>query len=412
MSTHATLSASSAPIWGHCTGSVLAQRDIPNPETDASREGTATHWVAETVLRHARDNVAWVVRQGDAFVVRHARDNVGPRMTCEMLLGERAPNGVLIDDKMVEGAQLFVDDVLSISDAHNATARLLIEQRVDATTIHPTDCWGTLDAALVLPEKRLIVLWDYKNGHRRIKAFDNDQLIVYLRGLDEKYKVTDQNLSVEVRIVQPFSYDGDGPIDVWRLDQLGLIRAPINRLHHAAHEALSPSPKLTTGNWCRDCRALFTCEAARGKEYLLFDYAGLPYRMDRMTGAELATERQILLDGIPVATRRLEAIEAELAHRLQRGEAGTGLVLESRPGNKAWTVPDEQVIALMGQLGIDASKLKALTPVQTLAKAPKDQKSMVEQIIDTVTARPAGSLKLKPASESKVARAFKPRTGE
>lgn len=396
MAEHATLAASGAPIWGHCTGSVLAQRDIPNPETDASREGTATHWVAETVLRHARDTV-------------------GQRMTCDMLLGERAPNGVLIDDKMIEGAQLFVDTVLEVSDAHNATHRLIVEHRVVASTIHPTDCWGTLDAALVLPEKRVIFLWDYKNGHRRVKAHYNDQLIVYLRGLEELFELTgvhDQAFRAVACIVQPFSYDGDGPIDVWELDQLALIRAPINRLHHAAHEALGPSPKLTTGNWCRDCRALFTCGAARGKEYLLFDYVGLPYRMDRMTGAELATERQILLDGIPVANRRLEAIEAEITHRLERGEPGVGLVLESKPGNKAWTVPDEQVIALMGQLGIDASKLKALTPVQTLAKAPKDQKPMVEQIINTVTARPAGSLKLKPASESKVARAFQPRTGE
>jgi hypothetical protein len=396
VSTHEILAASGAPIWGHCPGSVRAQADIPNPETDASREGTATHWVAETVLRHARDNV-------------------GQRMTCEMLLGERAPNGVLIDDKMVEGAQMFVDDVLAISDSHQATNRLLIEHKVMATSIHPTDCGGTLDAALVLPEKRLVVLWDYKNGHRRVKAFDNDQMIVYLRGLEELFKLTgahDQAFRAQVRIVQPFSYDGDGPVNVWDLEQLALIRAPVNRLNHAAQEALGPSPKLTTGNWCRDCRALFTCEAARGKEYLLFDYVGLPYRMDSMTGAELATERQILLDGIPVATRRLEAIEAEIGHRLQRGEPGVGLVLESRPGDKKWNVPDAQVIALMGQLGIDAAKTKLLTPVQTLALAPKDRKPMVEQIINTVTARPAGSLKLKPASESKVARAFQPRTGE
>lgn len=396
MTHHEILAASGAPIWGHCSGSVRAQADIPNPETDASREGTAAHWVAETVLRHARDNV-------------------GQRMTCEMLLGERAPNGVLIDDKMVEGAQVFVDDVLAISDAHQATHRLLIEHKVMVTSIHPTDCGGTLDAALVLPEKRLIILWDYKNGHRRVKAFDNDQMIVYLRGLEELFKLTgahDQAFRAQVRIVQPFSYDGDGPVNVWDLEQLALIRAPINRLHHAAHEALGPSPKLTTGNWCRDCRALFTCEAARGKEYLLFDYVGLPYRMDKMTGAELATERQILLDGIPVATRRLEAIEAEIGHRLQRGEPGVGLVLESKAGNKKWTVPAVQVIALLGQLGIDASKPDVLTPVQTLAKAPKDRKPMVEQIINAVTARSAGSLKLKPASESKVARAFQPRTGE
>ena len=51
MSAHALLAPSSAPIWGHCSGSVLAQQSAANIDTQQSREGTAAHWVGSECLK-------------------------------------------------------------------------------------------------------------------------------------------------------------------------------------------------------------------------------------------------------------------------------------------------------------------------------------------------------------------------
>ena len=48
---HATLSASSAHRWLHCTPSAQLEAGKPDRDTEASREGTAAHALAEHKLR-------------------------------------------------------------------------------------------------------------------------------------------------------------------------------------------------------------------------------------------------------------------------------------------------------------------------------------------------------------------------
>lgn len=388
---HAILAPSSAPIWGNCAGSVKAQQGRPNPETPQSREGTAAHWVMAEVLLN--------------FTGRQS----GP-LICDEYIGRTAPNGVVIDGKMAQGAQVIVDDVLKVCQQHGGLQSLLVEKRVTMPRVHPEN-WGTLDVSLYLPAIGWLFVWDYKHGHRPVEAEANEQLIDYVAGLVELHGIdglADQQTTVCIRIVQPFAYRHQGPIDEWVV-RLSDLRGPFNLLSARAYEALGPSPTMSAGPWCRDCLAVRDCAVGRKYVYSLIDTVNAPYELDSMTSADMAAERLILREGAAVLKARLEAIEEDLHYRITQGDTASGLTVETAPGKLEYTVPDAQAQAFALQFGVDISKPGVMTPIQSIAKAPKEIRPIFEQAIKAITRRPAGALNLIPAKNSRTMRAFLPR---
>lgn len=383
-SNHATLAPSSAPQWGNCSGSLRAQILAPKrEEPEASRTGTAAHWVWAEVLN------------GNAY-------------SCYDLIGSTAPNGVIIDESMAEGADIMCQDVNECGTRLNSLDALLVEHRVNMPQIHPEN-WGTLDAALYVPDRRVLFIWDYKHGHRQVKAKDNLQLINYAAGVVNKYQINgaqDQNITVVFKIVQPYCYHKEGPVEEWRIT-LSDLRGAWNQLREKAYEALSENPKLSTGPWCRDCKAVGICPAVRQRCYNFIDLVNEPYALDDMQGLDLATEYQLLNDGLPVIKARIDAIDDSLKHLIQSGDKSTGLGLENTKGRLSWTIPNDQVRALGVQFGIDVNKDEVLTPTQAKNKTPKEMRPFLEAVLKEVTHRPPGKSKLVNADDSLGARAFK-----
>lgn len=394
MSAHAPLPPSFAPVWGECSAAVMAAMTAPNIDTEESREGTSAHWVF-------------------AKVMRNILDHKGPT-ECHKYIGQVAENGVVIDDKMAEGAQVIVDDMLQVIAKHRKnegeSIEVFIEQRVDMAPIHPQN-WGTLDGAVVISTAAkgviAIYLWDYKHGHRSVSAEGNLQLIDYMQGLRYKFGiggVQDQEVIIVLRIVHPFSYSNSGPIDTWA-GKLSDLCGYVNKLHDKAHEAFT-NPLMTTGLHCRDCPGKGPCSARRKADYNFIDYSNQPYEMDTMNGHDLTVERDILKDGIKVAGARLKDIEDNLHHRITEGESDTGLTLEATSGDLAWTVEPAIAAAMTDQFGVDIRVEKVKTPTQAKTAVPGKYRAIYAQAIEAVTKRPPGKLKLTKASDSRTARAF------
>lgn len=367
----------------------MAAMHAPNVESEASREGTAAHWVMAEVLLNYRDKRS------------------GPLM-CSGYIDQTAPNGVVIDEKMAEGAQVIVDDVLEVAQKYGALQSMLIEYRVQAPHIHDQHNWGTLDVAIYLPEQFLLFVWDYKHGHREVRAKENLQLINYAEGLRHEFGIDgahDQRLTVNFRVVQPFCYSAAGVVSEWQC-LMSDLRPYTNQLYAKAYDAFS-NPTLSSGKHCRDCPAVGMCAGAKQAAYNLIDVVNEPYQMDTMDGPALATERRILTDGLAAAKARLEALEENLQHRIQNGEVGTGLALEAATGREKWTVPPEQAAALATQFGFTISQLAVKTPNQARQAAPKEVRTNFATVIKTMTERPPGGLKLVDAADSRTAQAFK-----
>ena len=393
MASHARLAPSSAPVWGYCSGSVIAAQAMPSAESEQSRNGTAAHWLAAHCLTE------W---------------KVGGTTDPRRLIGEVCPeNGVVIDAQMAEGAAVYVDDVIStLTHIPGGRDALVVEFRVHMPRIHP-DNWGTLDAAAVLPKS--IFIWDYKHGHAKVKAEGNLQLANYLEGLctDEGinilgYTIDGQLLRsthpvVIARVVQPNAYDGKGPVDEWTF-ALPELEQYTARLWRQAQEVYT-NPTLTSGAHCRYCSARGRCPALRDAVYNLIDIANAPLAFDDMTGADLATEREILKRGQTVLNARLEAVEDQLAHLVRGGDTSSGLALESVAGAAKWGVSPEQVVAVCSLMGLDVSRPHCDTPSQARAKLQPENRAAFDAAIKPLTKRKR-TLKLVDRSDTTAARVF------
>ena len=393
MSQHALLAPSSAPIWGHCSGSVIAQQSAANIDTQQSREGTAAHWVGSECLS------AWQSSQ------------LGDLTTAEWL-GRVDPDGTVIDEKMVEGAQVYVDDVLKVAQQFSAISRLDIEHRVHMPQVHPEN-WGTLDASLVLLTHNVIYLWDYKHGHREVGAKANLQMIDYLVGVMQEHNIVghrEQQIDFVIRIVQPFCFSANGPVSEWR-GKLSDLRSYVNQLTHQAIAAFA-DPRFTAGPHCRDCAIVGPgCATSRRYMYAWADYVNEPYVIDNMTAHDLATERNLLDGVLAVGKARKQAIEDELMHRIKAGKGvDSNLVIATAEGRLGWIkeIPVDQVLALCKQFGVDGQKDAAITPTQATKLVNADLRDAFKEVLKSFAKRPQG-LTLIPAEESITSLAFKPK---
>lgn len=385
MSAHAPLPPSGAPAWGICSGSIMANMGAPDIETPQKREGTAGHWVfSESLLTYTTPGASPV--------------------PCAQFVGKIAPNGVVIDQRMADGAEQIVRDILRVANEFGALQSVLNEHIVHMPHIHQ-DNWGTLDCAIPLQQMNRVYLWDYKAGHRECNARGNLQLVDYSEGLAAEIPWINHDTQFHFRIVQPFSHKATGVIDEWVVT--GAELAPLLRqLRARANEAYA-NPTMTAGKHCRDCHAIGRCSTAKRAGYSLFDYVNEPYAIDTMSGADLAVERILLQDGFALIKARLQAIDDDLEHRISNGAKDTGLSLGSKPGAPQWIVPVEQAIAFAAQFNTDISKPGTMTPTQAKSAVPSEMRLMFEQVLSTVTQRAAGSLKLIPAGDTVAARAFK-----
>ncbi|BAV81080.1 gp67 [Vibrio phage CKB-S1] len=370
---HASIAPSAAGIWGNCSGYLAVKHVAADHDTDQTRAGTASHWVYEQCVVDGYDP--------------------------EDLVGHQDPHGTVVDDGMAEGARHMVEMVEQLREQY-PDGDELVEHRVYMPQVHDNN-WGTLDYSRAMIAQRLIVLGDYKHGHREVSAERNLQLVDYALGLLNHYGLDlGQNLDlvIEFRICQPFAYSPQGPVKTWRATVEQLL--PVWRqLHDRANEA----PLMTVGKYCRDCPAVGRCMAAIRAGYSVIDYTGEPFEIADMTGQELAVERNILQTGLKLLEARLSDVDDQLMHRLKQGEAGTGLALKGTSGRAKWLNDDQTTVNALATLGLDVSKPAAITPTQAAKLAKTDEQ---RKAIAAMQHRPGGKLEIVNAADKPAARAF------
>jgi len=337
---HSPLAPSSAYRWVFCEGSVQLEARYPEQEEDPSAaEGTAAHhYGAETLL---------------------CRDP-----------GTVAPNGVVLTDEMRDGAQMWIEDVLSIEAGANP---LHVEQRVYMPRIH-AEAFGTPDTWLYVPERGTLYVWDFKFGHGVVEHFENWQLIAYVCGILDLLGIdgrNDEHLWVDMRVVQPRAYHREGRVRSWRV-RASDLRGYFNRLHLAAHAAMKPGARTVTGPYCLHCKAAANCETLRKAITHAADWleGSSPEELD---ATEAAYELELLEHIATLVKARLQGREADVEARIKRGETVPGWCLENTFGRKAWKEGDDENVLILGDLlELDLRKPEApITPTQALALAKK-----------------------------------------
>ena len=333
---HAPTAPSAAARRNQCSQSTTLEAIFPEEDTPESREGTAAHWaVSEQLSGRAVD------------------------------VGLIAPNGVPLTDEMIDAADVMVNDVTDTLALYGREVRYgHVEQRVGMPRIHPTqfgspDYYNIVGPCGVRP---VLLLWDFKYGHRHVDAFENDQMVDYLAGILEGFT----DAEIIVRIVQPRSYSPSGPISEWRTT-LAAIQHLIERSSAAAHEALGPNPRARTGPECRDCRARHACPALQARGFAGMDEAKRVTPLV-MEPAGACLELALLDESIELMKARRSGLALQVEAWARKGQPTPGWRLESGTARELWKVPAATVIAIGNAMRLDLAKpVEPITPTQARA---------------------------------------------
>lgn len=359
-----------------CPGSApLELRYVELSDNDQPRkEGDAAHFIASAAL-HTRTPASTLYAPG--FI---------------------APNGIVVDEEMLEAVDIYVHDVLTTLPEIYPQA----EKVVRATRVHE-DNWGTVDAYKWKPVNRggLLAVWDYKHGHGFIDAFENWQTIDYSLAILEDLERQSFDLAaieVVMTVVQPRNYSPVGPIRRWTVNAAELRRYE-HQLSVAAAEAMGPNPRTVPGPQCQHCNGRFGCDALHAAADRAADLAGTAVPLDLPPDA-LATELKITTRAFDLLEARKTGLEAMGTAMIKAGKKVPGFGLEQTTGKETWTATPEEVFAIGDAMGIDLRRAAPITPNQA-RKAGLD-----ESLVKSYVHRPPGALKLKPVDETQARKVF------
>jgi hypothetical protein len=368
---HSRLSPSSSHRWVLCPGSVTMCEQFPQPSgpNEAADEGTASHWVASEQL-----------------VIRPV---AGPGVT--------APNGVRVNEDMIEAAMVYVDEVLRIANG----AVLHVEDRLPAHYIHK-ECFGTIDTWFLSMNRKEIHIWDYKYGFGIVEPYENHQLICYAAAVIQKLSLDglqDQEVDVVMHIVQPRPFHREGPHRTWRVKGSDL-RGYHNKLSHAANLALGPDPNTLSGNHCKYCSARHACIAAQQAALFAIDYTGEAVPAQLSLNA-LAIELRTMERAANAIQYRLTGLKAQAEAAIKAGQVVPGWSLEVGQGRAAWVRPLDEIFALGDLMGVDLRVEAAATPAQAR------KKGISADLIAAYSAAGNGAAKLVPFTTTLASRVFR-----
>lgn len=342
---HSPIAPSSADCWVPCRGYVPMIARVPAPpETDESRDGTASHWVGSEAL------------EGRPVAV-----------------GAVAPNGVVTTTEMHDGAQLWVDTVTHAATTLGLREHVQVESRLAVTSVH-AECFGTTDTWLWDASTRTLRVWDYKYGHRFVEVMGNWQMILYALGVLELLGLDERNWSdvwIELTIVQPRCYRAAGPVRTWRFRAPDLVPYR-NTLILAARGQMDGTGQLTAGEHCRDCPARYACPALNRAVHEVIGLSSEQY-LDELHPGDLGFHLDALEAAQGLLKARISGIRGQMEARINSGKDVPGWTVERVPGHLKWTAPLDTVKLLAALYGKPLTKEEPVTPTQAIkAGIPAD----------------------------------------
>lgn len=298
---HSPLGASSAERWMECPGSVALIKTLgdqePTDEPLYRARGTAAHTVIERSLKGSL--APW--------------EQIGDMV-----------EGVEIDEEISSGAQIFVDEIARLRDAHPG-AQEFVEFRVSSP--RHKFFYGRLDYAIVAGKRAAVR--DYKNGVGVVvEAENNPQIMYYAYGILKDFPDVEE---VDLGIVQPNAFHPGGPIRPWCIDAEYIRDWGESTLFPAMERASLDAQPFLSGKWCGFCPAKIVCPALRG----LFKASVLTGTGIRSYSDEDISRDFALVDQVKMF---IKALEEEVFARLNKGSrAFDGVAkLVAKKADRVW----------------------------------------------------------------------------
>ena len=232
---HARLNASSSHRWMMCPPSVKLSEQFADKPSPYAEEGTFLHELCELKLhRYLGDMVPELIEEQYA----EHRDNDFYSDEAESVTDEY----VAFCIETIEAVRLSCPDPL-----------IMVEHRLDYSEYVP-DGFGTGD--LVIVADGVIEVIDFKGGRGvRVDANRNSQLMLYGLGALLEFDPLYDIHTVRMTIVQPRLSN----TSTYEITAQELIRWAETEVRPKALLAYEGAGEFCAGEWCRFCKARYTC---------------------------------------------------------------------------------------------------------------------------------------------------------
>lgn len=370
---HSFLPPSGAAAWVRCPMWPTMNAQFPKEATPESMEGDTAHWIFAEMLSGRYHDI-----------------------------GAVAPNGTIITEEMIEGAELFVE---TLGKRKTFAAPLNVEQPVVIKAIHK-DCWGTPDSWSFDQTLWVLDVFDYKFGHRFVDEYENYQGISYISGIINDIAVQlgigageiDQLTTVNFTIVQPRCFYKGNPVRTWSFRAVEL-RGYVNNLANAAAKATNPLCEAITNSECGNCPGRHACQALQQSAYRDAEYAVTSTPV-QLSPAAAGLELRMMERSLERLQARVEGLQETVTTYIRQGHAVPWYKVEQGHSRKQWAMPPEQVISMGSLMGIDLSKQSVKTPNEA------QKLGIDEAVIKAYSLNPPGKIKLVPVNSSDARRVF------
>lgn len=234
---HALLSASSAHRWLKCTKSAKLEEQFPDTTSEAAKEGTLAHELAELRVRNYF-RPADVSKRKLTFAIKKMKEDP------------------LWDDEMLVHTETYLDFIKQTALKLPTEPYVEVEKRVDYSQYAP-DGFGTADMIMIQGNTLFVIDFKYGKGVP-VSAEENPQMMLYALGAYESCKILYPIERIRLAIVQPRLPDG---ITEWECP-LGELLEFGEYVRERAALAMDGDGEFAPGEkTCKFCRARKQCRA-------------------------------------------------------------------------------------------------------------------------------------------------------
>lgn len=248
---HALLSASGSHRWLNCTPSAKLEEGFADTTSEAAKEGTLAHELAEQKL------------------IRFFRaDKVPKRQTTTKI--NALKKDALYQPEMDGHTDTYIDYIKNAALKYDKNPTVIIEARLDLSK-YIRDGFGTADCILIGDGTLQVVDLKYGKGVP-VSAEKNPQLMIYALGAWERYSLIYDIKKVVLSIVQPRLSETASEYEL-SIDDLLEFGAYVRERATLAYDGKGEfNPDERT---CKFCRAKAVCKARADKNTELW-FKGTP----------------------------------------------------------------------------------------------------------------------------------------
>ena len=352
-SSHAELSASSAPRWMTCPGSVGLSAGLPNVSSPFAARGTGGHYISAICLKDGGSPRRWLGKT--ALVEGHEVD---------------------LDEELIDAVQEYVDDCRA--DTQEGDVVFIEQSFTPALKKLHEKFGGSGDYVRWRPSTRQLRVADAKFGAGvPVEVDDNPQLKKY--GLGALLTNPGFNAEeVELRIIQPLCDHEQGRARSYKFPAFDLIEFAADIIEAAKRTEEWGAELVPSKKACKFCPAAGAnkCPAIEKHTHALVAADFSPVGLEKYSPVQIAEFLRIA----PLVESRISQVREFAYNRACAGEDIPGFKLVAKRATRHWT--DEDTAA--AQFGKIAGAMK-----EPALRSPAQVEKLVgkkkfEQIVDVL----------------------------